>query len=212
MSRKINIPDFLWMVPDCSCFPVICPSLRRTPTPLFVYLSYWKTWTIWLWSEFTVLYSEFTTQFTTQLHVEWSSLEFILRTIWQLFWQFDRRTLLDNVSSLTSVENSLLHTSDHLERCPRTLEALGRHARCSGFDTLTTSSTHWRQWRGCCTSFRHGLHGPVGMVSYAHAVYVICYFCYIFSLGPSSASTGSVQIYRSACQRHWPNIYRCIPT
>ena len=45
------------------------------------------------------------------------------------------------------------------------------------------------------------------MVSYVHVVYVTCYFCYMFSLGPSSASTGSVQIYRSACERYTPNIY-----
>ena len=64
----------------------------------------------------------------------------------------------------------------------------------------------------CCTSSHHGLHGPVGMVSCAHAVYVIYYFCYIFSLGPSSGRTGSVQIYRSSCERYTPNIYRCIPT
>jgi hypothetical protein len=44
----------------------------------------------------------------------------------------------------------------------------------SSFDNLTTSSTHWRQWRVCRTSFRHGLHGTVGMVSYAHVVYFTC--------------------------------------
>ena len=36
------------------------------------------------------------------------------------------------------------------------------------------------------------------MVSYVHSVFVTCYFCYMFSLGPSSGSTGSVRIYRSA--------------
>jgi hypothetical protein len=35
------------------------------------------------------------------------------------------------------------------------------------------------------------------MVSYVHVVYVTCYFCNMFSLGPSSGSTGSVRIYRS---------------
>ena len=30
------------------------------------------------------------------------------------------------------------------------------------------------------------------------AVYITCYFCYMLSLGPSSGSTGSVRIYRSA--------------
>ncbi len=63
---------------------------------------------------------------------------------------------------------------------------LDRHMWCSSFDTLTTSSTHWRQWRGCCTSFRHGLRGAVGIVSCVHVVYVTCYFCCMFSLGPSS--------------------------
>ena len=36
------------------------------------------------------------------------------------------------------------------------------------------------------------------VISVAHAVYVTCYFRYMFSLGPSSASIGSVRIYRSA--------------
>jgi hypothetical protein len=79
--------------------------------------------------------------------------------------------------------------------------------RCCMLQTIVNGAR-----RGCCTSFRHGLHRPVGMVSYAHTVYVTCYFCYIFTLGPSSASTGSGQIYRSACERYTPNIYRCIPT
>jgi hypothetical protein len=38
--------------------------------------------------------------------------------------------------------------------------------------------------------------GSVGMVSYTHVVYVTCYFCYVFSLGPSSGRSGSVRIYR----------------
>ncbi len=82
----------------------------------------------------------------------------------------------------------------------------------SSVDNSTTSSTHWRQWRDCYTSFLHGLHWVVGMVSYAHAVYVTCYFCYMFSLGPSSARTGSVQIYRSVYELYTPYICRCIPT
>jgi hypothetical protein len=45
-------------------------------------------------------------------------------------------------------------------------------------------------------SFRHGLHGEVGMVFYVHEVYVTCYFCYMFSLGPSSSSSDNVRIYR----------------
>jgi hypothetical protein len=49
----------------------------------------------------------------------------------------------------------------------------------------------------------HGLHGTVGMVSYSHVVYVTSYFCYMFSLGPSSESIGSVRIYRSV----WRTIY-----
>ena len=46
----------------------------------------------------------------------------------------------------------------------------------------------------------------------AGTVYVTCYFCYLFSLGSSSGSTGSVRIYRSVCEHYTPNIYRCIPT
>ena len=55
--------------------------------------------------------------------------------------------------------------------------------------------TRW-SFQGCGISFHHGLHGAVGMVFYAHVVYVTCYFCYMFSLGPSSGSSGSVRIYR----------------
>ncbi len=43
--------------------------------------------------------------------------------------------------------------------------------------------TLWWQRRNCCLSFHHGLHGVVGMIFYAHTVYVvICYMsiiCYI---------------------------------
>jgi len=35
-------------------------------------------------------------------------------------------------------------------------------------------------------------------------------FCYMFSSGPSSGSTGSVQIYRIVCDFYTPNMYRCI--
>jgi hypothetical protein len=49
--------------------------------------------------------------------------------------------------------------------------------------------------KDCYTSFHYGLHGSVGKVSYAHAVYLICYFCYMFSLGLSSGSSDSVRIY-----------------
>ncbi len=49
---------------------------------------------------------------------------------------------------------------------------------------------------GLRSSFHHGLHGAVGMVFYAHMVYVTCYFCYMFSLGPSSGTSDSVRIYR----------------
>jgi hypothetical protein len=77
------------------------------------------------------------------------------------------------------------------------LDALGGHVRCSSVDNSTTSSTRRGQlWRGCCTSFHHWLQGAVGMVSYAHVVYVTCYFCYMFSLGSSSGSSDRVRIYR----------------
>jgi hypothetical protein len=76
------------------------------------------------------------------------------------------------------------------------LDVLDWHVRCSSVDNSTTSSTHRRQCRCFCTSFRQGLHGAVGMVSYAHEVYVTCYFCYMFTLGPSLGSSDSVRIYR----------------
>jgi hypothetical protein len=77
------------------------------------------------------------------------------------------------------------------------LEALVRHVFCWSFDSTTTSSTYWRQWRVCYTSYCHGLHGPVGMMSCTHPLYVTCYFYHMFSLGPSSGSIDSVRIYRS---------------
>jgi hypothetical protein len=50
----------------------------------------------------------------------------------------------------------------------------------------TTYSTHLRRWRDCCSSFRHGLHGAVGMMfMYMRSmlIYVICllhvYVCYM---------------------------------
>eukprot|EP00001_Collodictyon_triciliatum_P181185 32333_2 len=59
------------------------------------------------------------------------------------------------------------------------------------------------------------------MVFYAHVVYVTCYFCYMFSLGPSSGSSavfgyieGSFLVSRTgdAHEHHVPNIYRCMST
>ncbi len=62
--------------------------------------------------------------------------------------------------------------------------------------TLTTAE-------GLIPSFRHGLHGAVGMIFYAHAVYVvicymsiICYMPVMSSSEPSSGSSGSVWLYR----------------
>ncbi len=80
---------------------------------------------------------------------------------------------------------------------------------CSSFDNLTTSSTYWRQWRASCTSFRHGLHGTVGMVFYAHVVYVTCYFCYMFSLETSSGSSVSIRIYRRVIfgKQNWWSVW-----
>jgi hypothetical protein len=86
------------------------------------------------------------------------------------------------------------------------LDTLTRHVHCSSIDNLTTSSTQWSVWRVCCTSFCHGLHVVVGLVSYTHVVYVTCYFCCMFSLGSSSGNTGSVRICRSECERNTPNI------
>ena len=67
---------------------------------------------------------------------------------------------------------------DNREECPRPRCLRQTRARWS-FNNLTTSSTHWREWKDWCTSFHHSLHGTVGMVSYTHEVYVICYFCYM---------------------------------
>jgi hypothetical protein len=56
---------------------------------------------------------------------------------------------------------------------------------------------------GLLPSFHHGLHGAMGMIFYAHAVYVVIsyvyymiYVCYMSSSEPSSGSSGSVWIYR----------------
>ena len=77
------------------------------------------------------------------------------------------------------------------------LDALGRHVALFGlrqpvdlFHASTTvkgtavprsATDSTEQWVWCF---------------YAHAVYVICYFCYMFSLGTSSGSSVSVRIYR----------------
>jgi hypothetical protein len=79
-----------------------------------------------------------------------------------------------------SVGVSLLHASDHLGRCPPSLETLVRHVRCWSFDKWRPLSHTEDSVGTCWTSFRHGLHGTVGMVSYTHVVYVTCYFCYVF--------------------------------
>jgi hypothetical protein len=48
---------------------------------------------------------------------------------------------------------------------------------------------------GLLPSFRHGLHGTVGMIFYAHVVYVvICYMsiiCYMTVMSSSESSSGS---------------------
>ena len=69
---------------------------------------------------------------------------------------------------------------DHREGVPDP-HCPGQYAHVEVFDNLTTSSTHGRQWRGCCTSFCHRLHGTVGMVSYPHVsmLHVISVICLV---------------------------------
>jgi hypothetical protein len=63
-----------------------------------------------------------------------------------------------------------------------------------------------------CASLTPSTHFSKACPEKTFQVFVTCYFCYMFSLGPSSGSTGSIRIYRSVCERYTPNIYRCIPT
>jgi hypothetical protein len=72
--------------------------------------------------------------------------------------------------------------------------------------TLTTTE-------GLLPSFRHGLHGAVGMIflciyglcCYMLYVYYMLYACYMSSSEPSSGSSGSVWLYRRAIfgQKNW---------
>jgi hypothetical protein len=114
-----------------------------------------------------------------------------------------RRALLNSpikicyILYMTShIEQWGFRISDHRApdpRCPGQTSALFKFRQPDDLcHTLKTVKA-----RGCCTSFRHGLHGAVGMVSYTHVVYVTCYLCYIFSLEPSSGSIASFRIYRS---------------
>jgi hypothetical protein len=38
-------------------------------------------------------------------------------------------------------------------------------------------STNWRRWRGCCSSFRHGLNGAVGMIFMHMRSMLLCVIC-----------------------------------
>jgi hypothetical protein len=92
---------------------------------------------------------------------------------------------------------SLQHATDNHERYPRSSRPWTDTSSVQASTTRRPvpqieDSVTW----GCFTSFHHGLHGAVGMVFYADAVYVTYYFCYMFSLGPSSGNSGSVRIYR----------------
>ena len=90
---------------------------------------------------------------------------------------------------------SLHQVSEHREKCPRPRRP-GQTFHCSSVDNSTTSSTHWRQWRTAAPRSTTDSTEQWVWCFYAHAVYVICYFCHMFSLGPSSGSSGSVRIYR----------------
>ncbi len=93
------------------------------------------------------------------------------------------------------LQKMLHQVSEHREKYPRPRRPGQTFAllKCRQLDDLFHEL---KTVKGCYTSFHHRLHGAVGMVSYAHAVYVICYFCHMFSLGFSSGNSDRVRMYR----------------
>ena len=86
------------------------------------------------------------------------------------------------------------------------------YIRCSSWDSSTTLFHTLKTVKGMLHLFPSRTPRNSGYGVLCTCVYVTCYFCYMFSFGPSSGSTRSVRMYRSACERYTPNIYRCIPT
>ncbi len=84
--------------------------------------------------------------------------------------------------------------------------------RCSSWDSSTTLFHTLKTVKGLLHLVPSRTPRSSGYGVLCTCVYVTCYFCYMFRLGPSSGSTGSVRVYRSACEQYTPNIYRCIPT
>jgi hypothetical protein len=77
------------------------------------------------------------------------------------------------------------HTHTHTHHVSvRVCVCVFRQVFCCGFDNLTTFLEEPvlpridDDVRTCCTSFHHGLHGTVGLVTYTNTVYVTCYLCY----------------------------------
>jgi hypothetical protein len=97
------------------------------------------------------------------------------------------------------------------EERPPILDALGC-MHCSSWDSSTTLLHALKTVKGLLHLVPPRTPRSSGYGVFYTCVYVTCYFCYVFSLGSSSGSTGSVRVYRSVCERYTPNIYRCIPT
>ncbi len=116
----------------------------------------------------------------------WVSTLVMGNLMWTLFWVVCGWLFLGGQGKgkrkYWTVGVSMYHDSDHYERCPRSSMSWADMCavQVTSFDNSTTSSKYWRQWMVSYTSFPHGLHGTVGMVSYTHEVYVTCYFCYMF--------------------------------
>jgi hypothetical protein len=83
-----------------------------------------------------------------------------------------------------AVEVSLQHVFRQSRKgVPRSSNALGRRVRCFQDSTSRRPVHTLTTLEGILPSFQHGLHGTVGMIFYAHVVYVvICYMsiiCYM---------------------------------
>ena len=87
---------------------------------------------------------------------------------------------------------SLQHVKDHRERRP-ILDDLGS-MRCSSWDSSTTLFHTLKTVKGLLHVVPSRTPRSSGYGVLCTSVYVTCYFCYMFSLGPSSGSTGSVRI------------------
>ena len=100
------------------------------------------------------------------------------------------------LKTVKDLEVSLQQASDHCERTP-ILDALGS-MRCSSWDISTTLFHTLKTVKGLLHLVPPRTPRSSGYGVLYICVYVTCYFCYMFSLGPSSGSTGSVRVYRKA--------------